>query len=185
MPCSRASTTNGRRHLRRSFSSRVPGGARRFSDRAAELHERLIAARRACVDPQPPFIEQATLADFIGEGHFARHLRRMRAVYRERLEALVEGAARFCGETLRLRSPAPACTPSPISPRPTRSGSSRKAVRRGIELMPLSAYTFAKKRGRQGGGALVLGFGAAPPAALTRGMQNVSQCHRSRASESS
>ncbi|MGI9384206.1 MAG: PLP-dependent aminotransferase family protein, partial [Methyloligellaceae bacterium] len=37
------------------------------------------------------------LADFIDEGHFARHVRRMRTLYAERQAALVEAAARDLG----------------------------------------------------------------------------------------
>jgi GntR family transcriptional regulator/MocR family aminotransferase len=40
----------------------------------------------------PPF-EQAVLAEFIVEGHFGRHLRRMREVYAERLAVLMESAS--------------------------------------------------------------------------------------------
>ena len=41
-----------------------------------------------------PSIDQATLADFIDEGHFARHIRRMRTLYAERQSLLVEAARR-------------------------------------------------------------------------------------------
>ncbi len=37
-----------------------------------------------------PLLEQAVLCDFITEGHFGRHLRRMREVYAERLSVLLE-----------------------------------------------------------------------------------------------
>lgn len=37
-------------------------------------------------------LDQAVLTDFIAEGHFARHLRRMRQVYAERLSVLMRGA---------------------------------------------------------------------------------------------
>lgn len=39
-----------------------------------------------------PVLEQAALRDFITEGHFGRHLRRMREVYAERLSVLLEAA---------------------------------------------------------------------------------------------
>ena len=39
-----------------------------------------------------PLPEQAVLCDFITEGHFGRHLRRMREVYAERLSILLECA---------------------------------------------------------------------------------------------
>ena len=38
--------------------------------------------------------EQAVLAEFISEGHFARHVRRMREVYAERLNVLLEEGRR-------------------------------------------------------------------------------------------
>ena len=60
-------------------------------------------AARAAADQHPPTLDQAVLADFIVEGHFARHLRRMRVAYRERLEALTAAAERYCGGALRLR----------------------------------------------------------------------------------
>ena len=48
-----------------------------------------FAAVREAMDIFPPTLYQAVLADFIAEGHFARHLRRMRQLYRERRDALV------------------------------------------------------------------------------------------------
>lgn len=59
----------------------------------SDLHDRVRAARRAS-DLRPPTLQQAVLADFIDGGHYDRHLRRMRAAYRERLEALVDAAER-------------------------------------------------------------------------------------------
>ena len=42
----------------------------------------------------PPGIEQAVLAEFLADGHFARHVRRMRAAYAERQEALLRAGER-------------------------------------------------------------------------------------------
>ena len=39
-----------------------------------------------------PLLDQAVLCDFISEGHFGRHLRRMRQIYAERLAVLLESA---------------------------------------------------------------------------------------------
>ena len=52
-----------------------------------------FAAARWLVDRHSPPLEQAVLADFIDEGHFARHIRRMRTLYAERQSALVEAAS--------------------------------------------------------------------------------------------
>jgi GntR family transcriptional regulator/MocR family aminotransferase len=57
------------------------------------LIDPFLAARRF-IDIHPPALEQDVLADFIAEGHFGRHLRRMRTLYAERrttfLTALTE-----------------------------------------------------------------------------------------------
>lgn len=54
----------------------------------ADLAERFVAARHA-LDDHSSAITQPVLADFIGEGHFATHLRRMRKLYGERQVALL------------------------------------------------------------------------------------------------
>jgi GntR family transcriptional regulator/MocR family aminotransferase len=45
---------------------------------------------RRLVDIHSPVLEQAALAEFMMEGHFVRHLRRMRTLYAERRRALVQ-----------------------------------------------------------------------------------------------
>jgi len=52
------------------------------------LVDAFLAARRF-TDIHPPHLEQAVLAAFIGEGHFGRHLRRMRNLYAERRATLL------------------------------------------------------------------------------------------------
>lgn len=44
---------------------------------------------RLAMDIAPPAFSQSVLSDFIQEGHFSRHIRRMRTVYRERRNALL------------------------------------------------------------------------------------------------
>ncbi|HEX8243139.1 MAG TPA: hypothetical protein VF541_06580, partial [Longimicrobium sp.] len=44
------------------------------------------------------------LADFLAEGHFARHLRRMRAIYLARRDALLAGLARHCAGVLAVHN---------------------------------------------------------------------------------
>lgn len=54
-----------------------------------DLVDAFIKAR-AIFDRHSPTIEQSVLADFISDGHFARHIRLMRTVYAERQEVLVK-----------------------------------------------------------------------------------------------
>jgi GntR family transcriptional regulator/MocR family aminotransferase len=49
-----------------------------------------------------PLLDQAVLCDFIEQGHFGRHLRRMRKTYEERLSVLLECARMHLGEYLEI-----------------------------------------------------------------------------------
>ena len=170
VPCLHGLDVDGRVIYVGSFSKTLfPSLRLGFLIVPPDLQDGLVAAR-AAADQHPPVLDQAVLADFIGEGHFARHLRRMRVAYRERLEAITAAAARYCGGALRLR--------------PTRTGLhtiadlagadaarvSREAAARGVEATPLSAY-FAR-RGTHAN-ALVLGFAAVRPEAARRGMERL------------
>lgn len=53
-----------------------------------------LAEARALSDWHGPAIEHATLADFIAEGHLARHVRRMRKVYAARRAAMLDALGR-------------------------------------------------------------------------------------------
>jgi len=53
------------------------------------LVESLARAKRL-TDRQSPLIEQCALTDFINEGHLERHIRRMRTLYGQRRQALVD-----------------------------------------------------------------------------------------------
>ncbi len=59
-------------------------------------------AVRALVDAHPSSIAQAALVDFIGEGHLAAHIRRMRALYAERQALLIETVRSRLGDRLLL-----------------------------------------------------------------------------------
>jgi GntR family transcriptional regulator/MocR family aminotransferase len=52
----------------------------------------IVKAARATMSRHPHLLEQVVLCDFITEGHFGRHLRRMREIYAERLGILLDAA---------------------------------------------------------------------------------------------
>lgn len=106
-----------------------------------------------------PIIEQAVLADFIAEGHFARHIRRMRALYAERQSTLIEAVRRELGELLEIQTDAAGMhlvgwLPEGLSDQFVTD----KAAQYKVEVQPLSMFTM-KRTNRQRGG-LVLGYGA-------------------------
>jgi GntR family transcriptional regulator / MocR family aminotransferase len=59
---------------------------------------------RYLMDRQPPTLHQAVVAEFMQEGHFAAHIRRMRQMYREQRDAL---AATLTRRTDRLEVAVP------------------------------------------------------------------------------
>ena len=66
-----------------------------------DLIERFASIRRA-MDIGPPLFYQDVLADFIGEGHFGRHIRRMRGLYRERRSTLAEHLEKELGSSIEI-----------------------------------------------------------------------------------
>ncbi len=62
---------------------------------------------KAIADRYAPLFMQAVLADFVSEGHFGRHLRRMRTLYTGRREALREALERKLGGAMRNASRRP------------------------------------------------------------------------------
>jgi GntR family transcriptional regulator/MocR family aminotransferase len=60
-----------------------------------------LGSVRQLVDRHSDLVAQDTLALFITEGHLARHVRKMRRIYAERREALLEGLSRHACEALR------------------------------------------------------------------------------------
>jgi len=67
----------------------------------SDLVERFLTLRRA-MDYGPPTFHQEVVADFIDEGHFARHLRRMRVLYRERRSVLVDSIRNELGPMVEV-----------------------------------------------------------------------------------
>ncbi|HKV44488.1 MAG TPA: PLP-dependent aminotransferase family protein [bacterium] len=134
-----------------------------------DLLDPLVAAR-SVADQHPPVHDQAVLADFILEGHFARHLRRMRTAYRERFEALAAAAERFCGGALRLRTVRTGLHVVADLDGVDALRVSAEAARRGIEVTPLAVY-FAQRANAANG--LVLGFAAVRPEVLSIGVERL------------
>jgi len=61
-----------------------------------------LAATLSITNRHAPLLEQAVLCDFITEGYFGRHLRRMREVYAQRLSILMECAQQNLSGALEI-----------------------------------------------------------------------------------
>ncbi len=117
-----------------------------------------------------PTHTQAVVADFIGESHFAAHIRRMRRLYAERHEALCQAAAAHLGGALEVeRSSSGLHTVGWLSAGHDEAAVVAAAAQRQVTVSPIARYTIAPRAegDRQG---LVLGFGGVTPAEIERGV---------------
>src|SRR5215469_3508149 len=57
---------------------------------------------KSLADRQTPMLEQAVLADFLGEGHMERHIRRMHRLYGLRREALLDSLHKHFGDRAKV-----------------------------------------------------------------------------------
>jgi GntR family transcriptional regulator/MocR family aminotransferase len=114
-----------------------------------------------------PVLDQAVLSEFIAAGHFARHLRRMRRVYAERLSVLLESAQRHLAGLLEV-SPVEAGlqTIGWLAPGIDSNAAAAAAAARGIDVTPLARYSRAPLT-RDG---LQLGFAAVDPKEIRKGV---------------
>ncbi|HET7220958.1 MAG TPA: PLP-dependent aminotransferase family protein, partial [Vicinamibacterales bacterium] len=130
-----------------------------------------LSSMRRATDLHPPVFEQLVVADMIAEGHYDRHLRRVRAACRERLDALADSAARCCGGALQLRTVQTGLhAVADLADEIDLDRLLIEAAEQQVEIMALSAYYAA---GRQRPHALVLGFGSVEPEAVRHGMERL------------
>ena len=64
-----------------------------------------FVSARYLMDRQPPTLHQAVVAEFMQQGHFAAHIRRMRQMYREQRDALAETLTRRAAGRLKVDVP--------------------------------------------------------------------------------
>jgi GntR family transcriptional regulator/MocR family aminotransferase len=111
--------------------------------------------------------DQAVLCDFIADGHFARHLRRMRNLYAERLATLMEGAEQHLGGLLEISNVrAGLYTIGYLKNRMTSRQAEKLAEAQGIEVLGVDRCTLK----RTDPNALLLGFGGFDESAIRRGL---------------
>jgi GntR family transcriptional regulator/MocR family aminotransferase len=173
IPCLHGLDTDGRVIYVGTFSKALAPMLRLgFVIVPPDLQHAMFSARRSVVDLQPPFVDQAVLADFIMEGHFERHLRRMRSVYRERLEAMVAAAERHCAGALRVRPVSTGLHAVADVVGLDALALAEEAYARGVEVSPLASCFFGAGPAPN---ALMLGFAAVRPEALDQGMRRLAE----------
>ena len=131
-----------------------------------------FVAARALADRHSPSLDQAVLTDFINEGHFARHIRRMRALYAERQHYLIKELQRHLPDLIEVHTDEAGMhlvgwLPEGVDDRAV----SQEAAKRGIEAQALSFYRInPSKRG-----ALVLGYAAFTQREIRDGVRKMAE----------
>jgi len=120
-----------------------------------DLIERFLAVRVA-MDIGPPRFYQAVLADFISEGHFPRHIRRMRLLYGERRNALTESLRKELGFGVDIVGGQAGMHLSVTLKGICDVEIANRAARKNLWLVPLSS-SYLGEPSRQG---FILGFGS-------------------------
>ena len=134
-----------------------------------ELLAGLIATQRF-ISVHPPLVEQMALADFLAEGYFVRYIRKMRQLYQERRNALVDTLRQKLGKKLEIGVPEAGMhltvwLPSGMSAQAV----AHRAATHGLHLLPLSQFSLRPLQ-RDG---LLLGFASATPQELQAGVHTL------------
>jgi GntR family transcriptional regulator / MocR family aminotransferase len=134
-----------------------------------------VEAIKSLANRHSPVIDQAVLCDFMTEGHFGRHVRRMREVYADRLTALLRAVRGELGDHVEV-SPVEAGLQTPVTFRRDIDGVAMReaAARRGVEVFELSRYG-ARPLARDG---LLLGFASVDAAEIRRGVKELAAIFR-------
>jgi GntR family transcriptional regulator / MocR family aminotransferase len=122
-----------------------------------------------------PTHTQAVVASFIGEGHFAAHVRRMRRLYAERHEALCAAARQHLRGALDIvPSSSGLHTVGWMASGLDEAAVVAAAAERGVTVTPLARYAIAPpaQGARQG---LVLGFGGVGVEQIERGAEELAR----------
>jgi GntR family transcriptional regulator/MocR family aminotransferase len=132
----------------------------------------IFAAAESVSTHHPPLIDQAILCDFINEGHFARHVRRMRELYAERLSVLVESARERLSGLLEIPPvEAGLRTVGWLQGGILADQAARAAAKYDVEVVPLGRYSYGRTR-REG---LMLGFAAVDAGEIRRGVEQLAR----------
>jgi GntR family transcriptional regulator/MocR family aminotransferase len=119
--------------------------------------------------------DQAVLCEFIAEGHLARHLRRMRNLYAQRLTALIEGGKEHLSGVLELSNVRAGLYTIGFLRNGMSSRQAEKlAAAQGVEVLAVDRYTFRRPDPK----GLVIGFAGYDEGAIQEGLKRLSRALR-------
>jgi GntR family transcriptional regulator/MocR family aminotransferase len=135
-----------------------------------------FAAVRVAFDGFPPIQNQLVLHRFLADGHFDRHLRRMRALYAERLATFTQLIEQSLGDELEIE---PSTTGlqaiGRLRSRVSDDAVARRAHALGVDVVPMSRYGFEWPAHA----GLHFGFGGFDADATREGIARLAEAFRS------
>jgi GntR family transcriptional regulator/MocR family aminotransferase len=136
-----------------------------------------LARAKAVVDRHNPIVPQAVLADFIQEGHFARHIRRTRDAYGERRIAMLEAIdGRMRGALVCGPSDAGLDLCVGLTNGLSEQDAMARALAAGVDVRPLGYYANpAAGPDCAVPPGLLLGFSSFTPAQIRAGVGRLAQ----------
>jgi GntR family transcriptional regulator/MocR family aminotransferase len=135
----------------------------------AVLPDALVAPfRRAkwLCDRSTPAIEQAALTDFIADGHLERHIRRMRRLYGDRRQVLVESLQRHFADRINILGEAAGMH---LALRTTDAGFADRARRSKVQIVSTRHYYLSKPRKDE----FLLGFSSLSERSIREGIRRL------------
>lgn len=121
-------------------------------------------------DTRTSYLEQATLAAFIADGHYARHVRRVRKVCYERQQALIEAIRRYLPNSFRVEpSDSGIHLVCWLAGHLQEQDIIDKCREVGLGAQPLSRYCQTESTGQ----AVLLGFADHPASELVEGVRKL------------
>jgi len=134
-----------------------------------DLVEPFVYARTQ-IDGHPSTFLQSVVADFITEGHFGAHVRRMRTLYRARRDVFLEAAEKHLGDALDFPTVHAGLRATGIfRVRRKDHEVTERAARHNLDVPPLSNYYL----GRADKTGLVMGYAALSPHAIRSAMKTL------------
>jgi GntR family transcriptional regulator / MocR family aminotransferase len=131
-----------------------------------------FAAARHLADRQSSALTQTMMTDFILGGHFARHLKRMRALYAERQAFIVAEATRRLAGLVEIRpGECGMYLTAWLPPHWSDIDTAAALGKAEVNTLPLSSLTLARRRPP----GLVLGYTGHSEAAMTSAIERMAR----------
>jgi GntR family transcriptional regulator/MocR family aminotransferase len=127
-------------------------------------------------DRGSPSLDQLAFADFLSRGEFDRHLRRMRPIYRERRDALLESLARHLPSLRPVGASAGLHLLAWLPEGVDESAVVARAAALGVKVSGISPNHFDPERAP---GGLIFGYGTVTVSEIEEGVRLVAEALRS------